>query len=77
MQIEVRGFKGKIINMQGIVIQKNAHFRLISYNITLYIEDRKATVELKNVKPEEIRILEKESDYIKKLRESLKYKEEN
>ncbi len=81
MEVEIREFQGIIIRLDSIIEQlikgpytynldgtKNIKtMNVISYEITLYIKDKDATIKLENVRPEEIKILKKQSDYIKEL----------
>lgn len=64
MEVEIRGFKGCIFEMDSNVITKVSweEPKVVSYNVTLYIANRKATIKLKKVRPEEIKVLNIEEE---------------
>ena len=63
MEAEVREYKGTILELEGITVTK-CNFdrpRVAYYRVKLYDADKKATIDLLNVYPEEIKIIEKVS----------------
>ena len=63
MEAEVREYKGTILELEGITVTKCSfdRQRVAYYRVKLYDADKKATIDLLNVYPEEIKIIEKVS----------------
>ena len=63
MEAEVKGYKGTILDLEGVTVTKSSFDkpRIAYYRVQLYDADKRATIELLNVNPEEIKIIEKES----------------
>lgn len=61
MEAEIKGYKGTILDLEGVTVTKSSFDkpRVAYYRIKLYDADRRATIELSNVNPEEIKIIEK------------------
>lgn len=48
MEVEVRKYKGVILDLEGVTV----------YRVKLYDADKKATIDLLNVDPKEIKIIQ-------------------
>lgn len=63
MKAEVREYKGIILDLEGVTVTKSSFDkpRVAYYRVKLYDADKKATIELSNVDPKEIKVIDKES----------------
>ncbi len=63
MEVEVKGFKGLLIELQSTVALRSDFDtpRIVYYEIKLYNPDKRVTIKLEKVYPEEIKVIEKES----------------
>ncbi len=63
MEAEVKGYKGTILDLEGVTVTKSSFDkpRIAYYRVKLYDADKRATIDLLNVSPEEIKIIKKES----------------
>lgn len=60
MEVEVRKYKGVILNLEGVTVTKSSFDkpRIAYYRVKLYDADKKATIDLLNVDPKEIKIIQ-------------------
>lgn len=61
MEIEVRGYKGEILDLEGVIVAKSSFDkpRIAYYRVKLYDADKRATIELLNINPEDLKIIQK------------------
>ena len=72
MKAEIRGYKGALLDLEGITVSKSGFDkpRVAYYRVRLLDGNERATIDLSNVSPEEIKITE--SKLIEKLLEDKK-----
>lgn len=67
MEVEVRKYKGVILDLEGVILDlegvtvTKSSFdkpRIAYYRVKLYDADKKATIDLLNVDPKEIKIIQ-------------------
>lgn len=61
MEAEVRGYKGTILELEGITVTKCSFDRprVAYYRVKLYDADKKVTIDLSSVDPKEINVIDK------------------
>ena len=60
MEAEVRTYKGVILYLEGEIVAKSSFDkpRITYYRVKLYDADKEATIDLLNVDPKEIKIIQ-------------------